>query len=190
VVPQLPGQKQPAIKWKPYQERLPTADEVTRWYRDRWPDAGLAAVLGPVSRLLVIDVDGYEAHRALVARLGAVPTAPMALSGSGEPYRYHLYFRHPAVDTRAKITPWHRQLEFRGRGAVVVLPPSLHRSGNRYRWAEGRKKQGEAESTADNLRRERPRRHLESRLSRAPPRLTPGPIREFPGHSAEAGQAA
>jgi hypothetical protein len=28
-------------------------------------------------------------------------------------------------------------LEFRGRGGIVVIPPSVHRSGRRYAWALG-----------------------------------------------------
>jgi Bifunctional DNA primase/polymerase, N-terminal len=133
VVPQIPGEKKPRVRWKPYQERLPTEEELTRWF-EQWPDAGLALVLGPVSGVFVIDVDGEEAHDALVKRLGKEPVAPKALSGSGKPHRYHLYFRCPDVPTRAKQTPWHPSLEFRGQGGIVVIPPSLHKSGNRYVW--------------------------------------------------------
>jgi hypothetical protein len=137
VLPQRAGDKRPCVRWKPYQERLPTREEVTDWLAREFPDAGLAVVLGPVSGLLVMDVDGPEAHAELVKRLGIEPVAPKVLSGSGKPSRYHLFFRHPAVATRAKITPWHPKLEFRGNKGIVVLPPSLHRSGQRYRWAPG-----------------------------------------------------
>jgi hypothetical protein len=94
--------------------------------------------LGPVSGLLVIDVDGTEAHQTLLGRLGAEPVAPKVLSGSRKPDRYHLFFRCPALPTKAKATPWHAKLEFRGKGGIVVIPPSLHPSGQRYVWAEGR----------------------------------------------------
>jgi hypothetical protein len=137
VVPQLPGEKKPCVKWKPYQERLPDADDLAGWF-EKWPDAGLALILGPVSGVLAVDVDGPEAHAALMARLGGEPQAPKALSGSGKPYRYHLFFRCPDVPTKAKQTPWHPNLEFRGKGGIVVIPPSLHKSGNRYAWAKGR----------------------------------------------------
>jgi hypothetical protein len=137
VVPQMPGAKKPLVRWKEFQQRRPAHQEVASWFR-RWPQAGLALVLGPVSGVFVIDVDGPEAHAALVARLGAEPRAPKAWSGSGKPCRYHLFFRNPAVPTRAKATPWHPQLEFRGRGGIVVIPPSLHKSGRRYAWAAGR----------------------------------------------------
>jgi hypothetical protein len=95
-------------------------------------------VLGPHSGVFAVDVDGPEADAALLSRLGAEPLAPRSLSGSRAPCRYHLFFRHPEMKTRAKRTPWHPKLEFRGRGGVIILPPSLHRSGHRYQWAEGR----------------------------------------------------
>ncbi len=137
IVPQAAGAKKPRVKWKVYQERLPRGDELAHWY-GRWPEDGFALVLGPVSDVFVIDVDGEEAHRALLDRLGVEPGGPKALSGSSRPFRYHLFFRHPAVATRAKATPWHPQLEFRGKGGVVILPPSVHKSGRRYAWAAGR----------------------------------------------------
>ena len=139
IVPQLQGAKHPCVRWKAFQNRLPTPEELEEWFQERWPHAGMAAILGPVSNLLAIDVDGPEAHQALVQHLGGEPVAPKVLSGSHQPFRYHLFFRHPeGVPTRAKITPWHPKLEFRGRGGVIILPPSLHQSGYRYEWAPGR----------------------------------------------------
>ena len=137
VVPQLPGAKRPCVKWKPFQERLPTEEEWTRWAR-KWPNAGLALVLGPVSGIFVIDADGKDAHKVLIERLGREPKTPKVLSGSGDPHRYHLYFKHPQLPTKAKQTPWHPKLEFRGHRGIVIIPPSLHKSGNRYQWAPGR----------------------------------------------------
>lgn len=137
VVPQRPGEKKPTIRWKPYQTVLPSIHELRRWFR-HWPSAGLAVILGAVSALFVIDVDGSEAHAALLRHLGEEPLAPKALSGSRKPDRYHLFFRCPPCPTKAKTTPWHPQLEFRGQGGIVVIPPSLHKSGHRYEWAPGR----------------------------------------------------
>src|SRR4051794_36480527 len=94
VVPQEAGAKKPYVKWKEFQDRLPTEEELEEWFWG-WPDAGLAVVLGPVSNLFVTDVDRPEAHEALLERLGGEPLSLKAISGSGKPDRYHLYFRHP-----------------------------------------------------------------------------------------------
>ena len=136
IVPQISGEKRPAVAWSEYQLQSAPIEVVHSWYFMQ-PDAGMFAVLGPVSKLLVIDVDGPDGHQALVAKLGSIPRAPMVISGSGKPSRYHLYFRHPGLDAGAKATPWHAQLEFRGRGGLVVMPPSMHQSGNPYVWADG-----------------------------------------------------
>lgn len=139
IVPQKAGEKHPCVRWKEFQQRLPTDSELALWFGTTWPDAGMAVVLGRVSNLLVIDVDGEEAHQALLAKLGAEPEAPKTLSGSGQPFRYHLFFRHPTgVTTKAKYTPWHPKLEFRGERGVVILPPSRHPSGKCYQWVPGR----------------------------------------------------
>jgi hypothetical protein len=136
VVPQLPGAKHPCVKWKPFQQRLPTEEELRGWFA-RWPHAGLAVVLGPVSGLFAVDVDGPEGYAALLEKLGGEPRAPKVLSGSGKPDRFHLFFRHPDVPTLARFTPWHKQLEFRGNRGIVVAPPAVHKSGNAYRFAPG-----------------------------------------------------
>jgi hypothetical protein len=137
VIPQVPGEKRPFIRWKGYQTTRPTEAELYDWFARQFPHAGVAAVLGPVSGLLVVDVDGPEAHQMLVDRLGAVPRAPTVISGSRKPSRFHLFFQHPDFDTGATATPWHPALEFRGKGGLVVLPPSRHRSGACYEWAHG-----------------------------------------------------
>jgi hypothetical protein len=131
IVPQLPGGKHPCIRWKPYQSRHPTPQELRTWF-SRWPQAGIAAILGPISGLFGIDVDGPEAHTVLMDHLGCEPMAPKVLSGSGKPDRFHLFFRHPeGVATLAKWTPWHPKLELRGNRGIIILPPSLHASGRR-----------------------------------------------------------
>jgi hypothetical protein len=138
VIPLVPKSKKALIKWKVYQTQAPTLEEINQWWRT-WPNAGMGVVLGPVSGVFAVDVDGKDAHDELIRRLGTEPVAPKILTGSGKPFRYQLLFRHPdGVYTRAKVTPWHEQLEFRGQGGLTVLPPSVHQSGKRYRWEAGR----------------------------------------------------
>lgn len=135
IVPQASGEKKPKVKWGPYQKKLATVSEVNNWWQ-KFPQAGIALITGPLSGVFIIDVDGVAAHEELIKHLGGTPDAPQVHSGSGDPYRYHLYFQHPDFETKAKATPWHRELEFRGNKGLLILPPSIHKSGNQYQWTE------------------------------------------------------
>jgi hypothetical protein len=137
IVPQISGTKKPCVVWRQYQEVAPKERVLKTWWSE-WPDAGPALVLGPVSGIFLVEVDGSEGHAELIRRLGGEPVAPKVISGSGKPDRYHLYFQCPDVPPRARQTPWHPQLEFRGQGGIIILPPSLHASGRRYAWVPGR----------------------------------------------------
>jgi transcriptional regulator with XRE-family HTH domain len=135
VVPVEPGTKRAKVPWKAYQSELPTEDVIRGWW-GLWPAAGIGLILGPTSGVFAIDVDNKEAYDVLVTRLGAEPVGPKALSGSGVAFKMHMFFRYPDIPTKAKDCPWHEKLEFRGDRGLIVLAPSLHKSGNCYRWAE------------------------------------------------------
>lgn len=137
IIPQDPSTKRPLVRWKEFKDegRRPTLGQLADWYA-HWRKAGAILLLGPVSGVFAVDVDGREGHDALLAHVGEVPDAPR--STRGKKYRYHLLFRHPEhLKTNARHTPWHPQLEFRGHGGYIVVPPSCHPSGNRYRWSPG-----------------------------------------------------
>lgn len=140
-LPQICGKKKPVVRWKEFQERHPTTREYLEWfYPSIWhSDVGIAVVLGPVSNLAVVDIDSKAAFCEFKRRLEAVPKTATVLSGSDDPYRRHLYFRPPIGVTQATIRPsWHEELEFKTKGSLIIARPSLHKSGNHYRWVRGR----------------------------------------------------
>jgi hypothetical protein len=51
--------------------------------------------------------------------------------------RPHVVARHPGLQTKAKATLWHPKLDFRGKGGIIVIPPSQHQSGHCYAWVQG-----------------------------------------------------
>ncbi len=57
------GSRHPLVKWKPYQDRLPTARELELWFlTDKPPGIGL--LVGPVSdNLVALDFDDYSIYR-------------------------------------------------------------------------------------------------------------------------------
>lgn len=56
AVPMGPD-KHPPIRWKPYQDRLPTDDEIDSW---DW-SLGVMAVTGVISGIVALDADSPEA---------------------------------------------------------------------------------------------------------------------------------
>ena len=49
VIPLLPGQKEPAIKWGEYQNRRSTPKEIMEWWK-KWPNANIGVVTGQIGR--------------------------------------------------------------------------------------------------------------------------------------------
>jgi putative DNA primase/helicase len=124
--------KRPLVKWREYQEEPPHPDQIDEWW-SRWPEANIGCVTGPVSELVVLDADGPEGLASLTA-LGTPATTWLSVTGRVEG-GWQQFFRHPGagvtVRNRAGLRP---KLDVRGNGGYVILPPSLHASGRRYRW--------------------------------------------------------
>ncbi|HLL67506.1 MAG TPA: bifunctional DNA primase/polymerase [Micromonosporaceae bacterium] len=98
---------------------------LARWWA-RWPTANVGLRTG--LRFDVCDVDAADARRALTAILGpGCARGPLAATGRG----WHLWFTPTGAASRATIIDG---VDWRGRDATVVAPPSLHVSGVRYRW--------------------------------------------------------
>lgn len=137
VIPIMPRLKRPMVPWREFEQRAASLEEIDAWYRHS-PDANVGVVTGRVSGLVVIDVDpahgGSESLERLLREHGPLEHGLEVITGGGG---RHLYFAHPAetISNRAGIFPG---IDVRGDGGCVVVPPSIHPSGKRYRWAEGR----------------------------------------------------
>ena len=105
---------------------------VGAWW-NRNPDANIGMATGPLSGILVLDVDpehgGAESLQALPAR----PITWVVDTPSGG---CHDWYRYPAGvelgNTAGKLGPG---LDTRGDGGYVILPPSVGHNGRRYEWA-------------------------------------------------------
>ena len=137
VIPLRPGEKIPKLPWQEFQDRRAEEDEIRAWF-ERWPKANLGVVTGPVSGLVVLDIDprhgGEESLRQWRERHGPLPATPEAETGGGG---RHLYFatRDPELGNRVAVVPG---IDLRGRGGMIVAPPSIHPSGRPYAWKPGR----------------------------------------------------
>jgi len=118
--------KKPLVKWKPYQERLPSEDEIRKWWGD-YPVAGIALICGSVSGgVYAVDIDPI--HGGAVSRIGKeLPQGPAqkTLSG-GRHYFFHCDIPLP------KRQGLFKGIDFVGVGGYVVLAPSF----GRYEWLQ------------------------------------------------------
>jgi hypothetical protein len=79
--------KRPRVStWKPYQERLPTREELNRWWSEE--PVAWAVVTGGISKVVVLDFDGESG----LETLRKLTLNPHVRTGSGGA---HLYVRHP-----------------------------------------------------------------------------------------------
>jgi hypothetical protein len=105
---------------------------VAGWWRC-WPRANVAVATGETSGVVVVDIDwrhgGDEAWRTLTAGRSGIE-APVVVTGAG----WHVWLAHPGrpiPNSAGRLGPG---IDIRGDGGYVIAPPSLHRSGRRYRW--------------------------------------------------------
>src|SRR5262245_26873249 len=105
--------------------------QIRQWWAT-WPYANVGILTGERSDLAVLDVDprngGDLALEDLTQSYGPLPETPMVLSGGKGPHHY--FALHGPL---GKFDPG-PGLNFQADGALVVAPPSLHSSGNRYEW--------------------------------------------------------
>lgn len=146
VIPIVYGQKNPAIDWTEYQTRCSTLDEVKRWYGNCQP-YNIGIVHGQVSDNFVsidIDHDNGVTER-IKAQFPELFTGRIEQSGSGKGYHIPLRLvelplfgddRHgkPRGNRTWKMDGG--MVNIRARDCQTVVPPSLHPSGNRYRFIQ------------------------------------------------------
>ncbi len=106
---------------------------ISNWWK-KHPDSNVGIVTGAKSGLVAIDVDprhsGDESHTRLVQELGPLPDTVEAFTGGGG---RHLLFLHPGgrIVSRSGIRGG---IDIRADGAFIVAAPSIHASGNQYKW--------------------------------------------------------
>src|SRR5437899_718925 len=139
-----PG-KHPML-WNGHVGASSDVEQIVHWFV-RAPWASVGAV--PSSQW-VLDIDaghgGEESLARLEAQHGALPATVTALTGGGG---RHLWFARTHLDRPHDLFgpvrhgvnvfgPEYPGIDTRTNKGYLVMPPSMHRSGNPYQWVEGR----------------------------------------------------
>lgn len=113
-----------------YEARFADAEEIDGWFAQD-PNANIAVMCGPISGLLILDVDKADEMPELMNLLAqVVGEIPTVKTDRG----FHYYFAYPdgeEISQSNKPYPW---MDVRGVGNYALLPPSIHPSGANYEW--------------------------------------------------------
>jgi hypothetical protein len=127
-----PG-KAPLVCWTEYQDRRPSRKELEDWWR-WWPQSGVGILLGPVSGLVGLDIDGATAEAEL-RKLSEGDLPPTLEFRTPRPGRRLLYRLPEGADRPNATFPFpDGELKVMGKGTMSVMPPSRHENGGIYTW--------------------------------------------------------
>lgn len=111
-----------------------TKDEkIIRAWWARWPNANIGVPAGPSSGLAILDVDqplGPTSLQAYIDLNGPIPDTLESITGGGGK-QYFFRFLEGFKNSAGNLG---RNLDTRGEGGYVVVPPSIHPSLKAYEW--------------------------------------------------------
>ena len=154
VLPARGNEKRPIIPWKEFQSRLPTEDEVCKWFA-QYPTAGMGILTGATSGVLVLDVDprngGVESLNAMLTS-GELSESdlkgPQVRTQSGGS---HSWFAYPkGFGPFPNVQGIRPGIDLKGDGGFVMAPPSTVPGTNR-RWEWGMELDGELPDAPETL---------------------------------------
>ena len=137
LFPCAPRSKVPRLKgW----QALAKSDLATiQQWAAKYPVCNWAVLTGSDSGVFVLDVDGEKGRASLAmleAQHGPLPDTLSSRTGrvdGGE----HRWFKYPSDrEIRGNAGRLGNGLDVRATGGYVIVPPSIHETGQPYQWAE------------------------------------------------------
>lgn len=129
--------KHPRIKnW--CEEATTDAAKVKEWW-DKAPSANIGIPMGEKTGLVALDVDtrhhGEESLAILMDENDILPPTITATTGGGGK---HYIFKYTEELALKNVVGFREGLDVRTQGGMIVAAPSMHHSGNQYKWDEGK----------------------------------------------------
>jgi len=115
-------------EWERYETEPVPEEQLHEWFGPGASYGNISAVTGPISGgLTVVDFDSVTRYEAWAKQHPELAkTLPTVKSGRG----FHVYCRS---DLDKDDTHTYRSVDIKAKG-LVSLPPSVHKSGARYKW--------------------------------------------------------
>lgn len=134
VHPIVPRQKIPLTKHG-VKDATTDTDQIKAWW-EKWPDANIAVACGKKSGIYVVDVD-IDEEKGIdgIKSLKEFPLLPETVKQLTPRGGFHAFYRTDNVPSNHNN--FRPGIDIRGDGFYVVVSPSTHASGRRYRWSDG-----------------------------------------------------
>jgi hypothetical protein len=111
--------KVPLIKWKEFQSRLPTVEEVTRWFT-QWPTAGIGFLTGKINDVTVADCDTPLLFEEINE---TIPEHTMTVTQKTPSQGGHFLFRY-TEDVQQSQTENKNEIHIRNDGGFIRIAPT------------------------------------------------------------------
>lgn len=130
------GGKQP-VEFHSVRRATSREQAIRHWWGEKHCGANIGVIVG--RGVFVLDVDGNEGKRSLRAlekKHGALPATVTCITPSGG---LHFHFAHdPSIEIHSSVSRVAKKLDIvTGERRYIVVPPSVHPNGTRYRWKRG-----------------------------------------------------
>lgn len=133
IFPCKPHDKTPLVKWA--DEATSDMFQIAEWW-SRYPDANIGLATGKRSGVFALDVDaghgGLDTLRQHTEKFGRLPDTPTSNTGGGG--NHYLFSWDDNYKVRNSAGRLGQGLDTRGDGGYIVVPLSVHPSGNLYKW--------------------------------------------------------
>jgi hypothetical protein len=135
VIPLVPKCKFPpkGVTWKDRQTKRATPEQIRQWWEEH-SEAQIGIVTGKISNLIVIDFDGPGAIERFEARVGSIPETIMQSTGRTDGGTHALFQYHGESNGLRTKAGGLEGVDLKADGGIVVVHPSLHKSGKNYQW--------------------------------------------------------
>lgn len=126
--PVAKGTKDPLVSWTICQTEIANEAQIRAWWKE-FPDANIGIATGPVSDIVVFDVDAKHGRSS---KEFIIPVTVSSNTGGGGE---HFIFKYPKYHVRnSNGTLFGAGIDIKGKNGYFVVPPSLHKSGIEYEW--------------------------------------------------------